>query len=171
MNKYGKGSSEQVLAAASGVSSSSAASSYAMFGGGVGEVRRRRGGAGAASDPAGGVSAEGRGAAQGPGQGHARWKAPPPPVSAGPASSSLAPVATPYGEEGSVGGEDAQALQQSRIKRGRLKQQSAHKVEQSIAQVSITMPTLDNILSQWLVCLVTLDYLWLFCRWGSCFHR
>ena len=48
VNKYGQGTSEQVLAAASiGVGKGPSAPSYALFSGGLGEVRRRhRGGAG-----------------------------------------------------------------------------------------------------------------------------
>lgn len=146
VNKYGKGSSEQVLAAAATGGVSASSTPYAMFGGGMGEVRRRRGGAsgsgtldGVGKSSEGGscsVGLVGESSGNGSGSGHGRWKGPSPPVSGGSSSTPLAPIVSPYGSEGSSGNEDSQALQQSRLKRGRFKQQSAQKVEQSIAQVS-----------------------------------
>ena len=149
VNQYGHGSREQGLASAAVTSSGS---SYAMFGGG--EVRRRRGGGngsresstnagvGASDDSNSMESVHSVTDAKGHPIGSAtssrdtsRWKGPSPPVSSdnGKRPFSMAPEASPYGAESAS--DNPQALQQSRIKRGRQMQQSAQKVEQSIAQV------------------------------------
>ena len=161
VNKYGQGTSEQVLAAASiGVGKGPSAPSYALFSGGLGEVRRRhRGGGGGGSSSSGvdnGATNESASAVRSDHETdsaahppttakslsqHDRWKKPSPPVSGDMRNSSVKPTTakvsftSPYDSSGS--GESHVSLQQSRLKQGRNRQQAAQKVEQSIAQVPL----------------------------------